>query len=84
VFEASGGGLVPARPLEQITLADVRRAVSGDVPQEGGSRPEVIVEALAGAEGATAEALARWTYADLCARPERRRLPTAESAAGHA
>lgn len=29
------GGLVPARPLERITMRDVRRAISGDEPPPG-------------------------------------------------
>jgi membrane protein len=69
VLEVAGGGLVPARPLDQITLADVRRAISGSPPSILGTSAEALVSGiLAAAEGAAAEALESRTYADLCAR----------------
>jgi membrane protein len=69
VLEVSGGGVVPARPLEQITLADVRHAVSGDPPTFAGDSTEALVSGvIAAAEGAAAEALATQTYAELCSR----------------
>ncbi|HET9598049.1 MAG TPA: YhjD/YihY/BrkB family envelope integrity protein [Anaeromyxobacteraceae bacterium] len=69
VHELSGGGLVPARPLAEITLADVRRAVSGAPPGREGDGAEALVSGLlAAAEGAAADALAASTYEDLCRR----------------
>jgi len=68
VLEVGGGGLVPARPLDQITLADVRLAVSGRAPTLDGNSAEAFVSRiLAAAEGAAAEELATRSYADLCA-----------------
>ncbi len=82
VFEVVGGGLVPARPLEELTLADVRRAVSGEPPSPSGSSAEALVSGiLAVAEGAAAEALSTRTYADLCARvAPRPEAPSGEEA----
>ncbi len=69
VLEVAGGGLVPARPLDQITLGDVRRAVSGSPPTMSGNSAEALVSGLlAAAEGTAAEALDARNYADLCAR----------------
>jgi DNA-binding IscR family transcriptional regulator len=68
VLEAAGGGFVPARPLDQITLADVRQAVSGQPPVlEGNSAEAFVSRILAAAEGAAGEELATRSYADLCA-----------------
>lgn len=67
VVEASGGGLVPARPLERITLGDVRRAISGSPPSTSRNSAEALVSGvLAAAEGTAAEALDARNYADLC------------------
>lgn len=69
VLEASGGGLVPARPLAQITLADVRRAISGEpVPAVEPSAGTLVAEILGAAEGAAARALAAYDYDELCSR----------------
>jgi membrane protein len=69
VLEVAGGGLVPTRPLEGITLADVRRAVSGEPPTIAGDSADALVcGLLAAAEGAAAQALAARTFADLCSR----------------
>jgi membrane protein len=69
LLELAGGGLVPARPLDRITLADVRRAVTGSPATVAGNPADAVVaEILAAAEGAAAEALEICTYADLCAR----------------
>jgi membrane protein len=74
VAELAGGGIVPARPLEQITLADVRRAISGAVPPASGTGSEALVSGiLTTAEGAAAESLADWSYAELCDRVAGRR-----------
>ncbi len=67
VVEVNGGGLVPARPLAQLTLADVRRAVSGEPVESGASAADALVAALlAEAEGSAAAALAGRSYADIC------------------
>jgi membrane protein len=71
VLDVAGGGLVPARPLDRITLGDVRRAVSGAPPDRAGSSAEALVSGiLAAAEGTAAEALDARNYADLCSRVE--------------
>jgi membrane protein len=80
ILEVAGGGLVPARPLDRITLADVRRAISGSPPTITGNSADVLVAGiLAAAEGAAAEALDARTYADLCARVASRAAPAAET-----
>ncbi|HZZ85757.1 MAG TPA: YhjD/YihY/BrkB family envelope integrity protein [Anaeromyxobacteraceae bacterium] len=65
VLEAAGGGYVPGRPLEGITLADVRRATSGPPPEvaPGSAR---LGRAMAEAERAAAAALGSVTLADVC------------------
>jgi hypothetical protein len=58
---------VPARPLDRLTLADVRGVVSGGTPRSGDAPGEALVASLlAGAEGSAARALAGVTYAELC------------------
>ncbi len=85
VAEVSGGGLVPARPLETITLGDVRRAISGDPPAPTGTSSEAVVSGiLSDAERAAAEALGEWSYAQLCARVASRRSPAVAEASGRA
>jgi membrane protein len=59
------GGLVPARPLERITLEDVRRAVLGE--ELPGGRGPVAAEVRA-VEAQAAERLAGVTLLDLCNR----------------
>ena len=74
VIEAAGGGVLPARPLAQLTLADVRAAVSGGVTGEAfDSSP--VSGPLSAAEGAAAAALASVTYEELCAREAAAPLP---------
>jgi membrane protein len=69
VHELAGGGLVPGRPLAAISLADVRRSISGEAPGLAGGTSEALVSAiLAGAEGVAAEALEAHSYGELCAR----------------
>jgi membrane protein len=81
VLEVAGGGLVPARPLDQVTLADVRRAISGQPPSPSGDSADALVSGLlAAAEGAAADALATRTYADLCARASARTSPPGQAA----
>jgi len=85
VLEVSAGGIVPARPLEQISLADVRHAISGDPPAfAGGSADAVVSSVLAAAEGAAADALATQTYAELCERVAPAPPRAAEEAADQA
>ena len=85
VIEVAGGGLVPARPLEHITVADVRRAISGEPPTPSDAPSDVLVsEILADAEGAAAESLAQWSYADLSRRVAERRSHPGEETAGRA
>ncbi|MBI5068531.1 MAG: YihY family inner membrane protein [Deltaproteobacteria bacterium] len=69
LHEAGSGGLVPARPLDQLSLADVRRALSGGGPGAGPGPAEALVTAvLLDAEGAAARALASVSYEELCRR----------------
>jgi membrane protein len=82
ILEVAGGGLVPARPLDLITLADVRRAVSGSPPSIAGNSADALVAGILGAaEGAAAEALDAQTYGDLCARLASRDAPSPRRAA---
>ena len=67
VVGVAEGGLVPSRPLERITLEDVRSAVSGEEGADarvGG----LVGEIVSGAEDAAAERLAAVTFRDLCER----------------
>ena len=85
VVELGSGGLVQARPLERITLADVRRAISGDPPAPGDGSAEALVSGiLASAEGAAAGSLADWTFAELCTRVGSRDLHSTGEAAERA
>jgi membrane protein len=78
VLELAGGGLVPGRPLAAITLADVRRAISGAPPAPLAGPADALVTGLVtGAEGAAAQSLAKSSYAELCARV--RQVPHAAS-----
>ena len=64
------GGLVPARPLEKITLLDVRRAVAGRDASPGsspGSWPKYSMKSRAKA----AEALEGIDFRQLCERARR-------------
>jgi len=76
VLEVAGGGLVPGRPLDLISLADVRAAIAGEPPSSTGNPADTLISAvLSGAEGAAAEALASRTFAELCATLEARERP---------
>jgi hypothetical protein len=69
VHELAGGGLVPGRPLAAISLADVRRAISGRAPEPVGGPCEALVSGiLASADGMAAQALAAHSCGELCAR----------------
>ncbi len=78
VVAVSEGGLVPSRPLEKITLRDVRRAVAGLEPS--GSRSNRLVEGIVnGVEEDAAARLADVTMRDLC---DRERPPRADAPSG--
>jgi membrane protein len=55
VREEARGGLLPARPLDVLTLADVREAARGASPEEQASAPELSLLAR------------RWSVADAAA-----------------
>jgi membrane protein len=66
VVALADGGLVPARPLEKITLLDVRRAVAGRdpiVPAGAGSLAGIVK----GIEDRAAAELDAVTFRELCA-----------------
>jgi membrane protein len=65
--ESDDGRLVPARPLDRTTLADVRRVVAGPPPRaaEGGSMA-MLAALLDEGESAAVERLSRTTLEDLC------------------
>jgi membrane protein len=78
VVVVSEGGLVPARPLERITLEDVRRAVVGaDAASAKGAG--VVASIVGGVEAQASERLAEVTFRELCARES---AGTAEATAG--
>jgi membrane protein len=61
------GGLVPARPLEKITLLDVRRALSGKeapLPTTAG----LVAATVRGVEDEAAQRLSETTFRVLCDR----------------
>jgi len=59
------GGLVPCRPLEKITLEDVRRAVAGAEPSAGGGSG-AIASFVNGVEQESLRRLAQVTFRELC------------------
>jgi membrane protein len=61
------GGLVPARPLERITMRDVRRAISGEDPPIG-SGAGVVGAIVRGVEEEAANRLAEVSFRTLCDR----------------
>ncbi len=65
--ESDDGRLVPTRPLDRVTLADVRRVIAGPPPRaaEGGSNA-MLAALLDEGEGAAVERLSRTTLEDLC------------------
>lgn len=72
VQEVAGGGLVPSRPLDQLSLADVRRPLAGPPPRVGSAEAErLLAEALVGAEGAADRSLAGVSFDELCRRLDR-------------
>ena len=73
VQELPGGGLVPARSIERITLLDVRLAVRGREPSRPEAEPVSVDRALAEAEAETRTRLAGASFRVLCDE-ERSRL----------
>jgi membrane protein len=69
VMALTDGGLVPSRPLEQITLFDVRRAVAGAAPAAGAEGEQAIVAQIVKAiEDQASERLSDVTFRALCDR----------------
>ena len=67
VVPLGDGGLVPGRPLEKITLLDVRRALSGkEAPLGAGTG--LVAAIVRGIEDEGAERLADVSYRTLCDR----------------
>lgn len=83
VLVLGDGGLVPGRPLEQLSLLDVRRAVSGPAPAAP-DRGSVVGEIVHGVEGLAAERLAAVTYRSLCDRAREEGTAAAALAVGQA
>jgi membrane protein len=81
--ESDDGRLVPARPLDRMTLADVRRVIAGPPPRapEGGAN-ELLSALLEEGEGAAVERLSRTTIEDLCSQV--RNAPATPHAGGTA
>ncbi len=65
VVGLTDGGLVPARPLEKITLLDIRRAVVGSEPTLG-TASGLLGGILKDVEGRAAEALDGVSFRQLC------------------
>ncbi|HEY6105332.1 MAG TPA: YhjD/YihY/BrkB family envelope integrity protein, partial [Anaeromyxobacteraceae bacterium] len=66
--EVAGGGLAPARPLDRISLADVRGLVAGERGAARGDGAALLAEVLGGAEALAGSRLADATFAELCRR----------------
>jgi membrane protein len=82
ILETASGGLVPSRPLDQLTLANVREVLSGGAPALGGGDAEALVASLlSSAEGDAARALSAISYAELCRRLDDRPAPVPAEAA---
>jgi membrane protein len=76
VVAATEGGLLPSRPLERITLLDVRKAVLG--PVVDGSAPSALVgKIVKEIEDQAAERLAETSFRDLVARARREGISSA-------
>jgi membrane protein len=65
VVSVGDGGLVPSRPLEKLSLLDVRRAVLGGDPEAGTTRGGVA-EIVKETEDRAAERLGATTFRALC------------------
>jgi membrane protein len=67
VVSLGDGGLVPARPLEKISMRDVRRAISGEEPPPGPGAG-VVGALVRGVEDEAANRLADVSMRALCDR----------------
>jgi membrane protein len=77
-----GGGLVPARPLERITLREVRQALLGEPRSRPGDRPGAIDRSLAEVEAEVARRLEGTTLRALCDEERAIRARPADVAVG--
>ncbi len=68
VVAIAEGGLVPARPLEKLSLLDVRRAVEGAEPPPLRTS-DAVAGIVAGVEEESSRRLARTTFRELCDAP---------------
>jgi len=69
VQDVAGGGLVPSRPLGQLTLGDLRRVSVGRSPEAPvETEGRLLAGLLSGAEDVAQARLAETTFEDLCAR----------------
>jgi membrane protein len=75
----ASGGLLPGRPLERISLLDVRGAVHGPPPSRPVAEPVSVDRALDQVEAETGARLAATSFRDLCDE-ERGRLERAQAA----
>jgi membrane protein len=75
----ASGGLLPGRPLERISLLDVRIAVHGPPPSRPVAGPVSVDRALDQVEAETGARLAATSFRDLCDE-ERGRLERAQVA----
>lgn len=66
--EVAGGGLSPARPLDRISLADVRRLVSGGRREARADAALLLAGVLGDADALAGSRLAEATFAELCRR----------------
>ncbi len=65
--EADDGRLTPARPLARVSLADVRRVITGPPPRPPqDALAGRLAERLDGGEGAAVQYLSKTTLQDLC------------------
>jgi membrane protein len=67
VVSLGDGGLVPARPIDRITMRDVRRAVAGEEPPVGPGAG-VVGALVRGVEEEAANRLGEVTLRALCER----------------
>jgi membrane protein len=78
----AGGGLVPGRSLERITLLDVRQALLGRIPRRPEEVPGPVDRALAEVEAEAARRLERTTLRALVDEERSRAGQAASEAAG--
>ncbi|MBK9516580.1 MAG: YihY family inner membrane protein [Anaeromyxobacter sp.] len=71
--DLSGGGLVPGRPAERITLLDVRLAVRGQIPRHPAGGEAAVDRVLAEVDAEAEARLAATTLRALCDEEHARR-----------